>query len=423
MRSIGCCAVGLVVILLGRAARADEAGARDLVLRTQALEARRTGDWRAALRACAALRGQGPLDPALELLDAEAHLALGDDGPAAAALQRLLAAHPDHAQALFLQAGLAARAGDRAAARAALLAAARAGWPVLQDVQRPSLRPQLGWVLGEPGTILDLMRAAQAYELPGAPARQEARRDPFARPRQRQPGQPPTPPSPRVQALEAEILELLALIDRRLRLSDPDPQELLGAIDRLSELVALHAETPGADPAGLRERLARWAEENGAPGDLRQRVLLRLLLREGNRLLAEVREQLQEDRFDAARSGLSRIDDLAARLRASPAPQGERLAEALQVRARGLADELGDRLALASLPLRVTGVVIPPPDALPSEPPTAIVDERLVRPGDTIPLAGEDDPRRLLVVAITRGGVRLRFGRHELLRPLTPRPR
>lgn len=390
----------------------------ELVLRTQALEARRSGEWRAALLACAALRQRGPLDLSLELLAAEAHLALAEHAAAGEALDRVLLARPDHAQALFLRARVAEHQGDREATRAWLVRAARAGRPILSDIGHDGR--SFGWVLREPPTVLAIMTAAQAYELPPP----EARRDPFARPRPARPGEPPPPPpSLEVQELEREALALLAELDRELLLEEPDLQRLLGRIDRLAAVVERHAGLPGADPARLRERLGAWAQRHGAPGDLRQRVWLRLLIREGNRALLAMRDDLEAERFQGVRERLLLLEDLAARLRALPLTEGARLAEALLLRGRALEDEARARERLARLPLEVTGIVLPPPaePGAVAEPASAIVDDRVVRVGEELPL-DEEGGDGLRVVAIGAGSVRFRWRGVELTRHLKARP-
>ena len=412
-----------LVVVLSTTAAGEEQGS-ELVLRTQALEARRLGDWRGAVAACEALRRRAPLDLPLELVVAESHLALGDHARADASLERVLAAQPDHAHALYLSARVAEQTGQRERARAALLGAARAGRPVLMDLDTPLGQRLFGWVRREPTTVLALMRAAQAYEL-GPP---RARRDPFAPPRQRGPEEPVTPPSLELQELEREVLTTLEQLDRLLSLSDPDPQRVLELIDRLSLLVEQHASLPGAEPAALRERLGAWALRHGAPGDLRQRVWLRLLAREGNRALLAMRAALDEERFAEVRERLLGLEELAARLRACPVPDGARLAEALLLRAHALDDEARAREELARLPLVVTGIVVPPPHEDPrlAEPASAIVDERLVRVGHTIPLPGQDEasqPAGPTVVAIHEGAVRFRYRGIELVRGLKARPR
>lgn len=409
-------AVGLCLgAARGEQEQERRAGA-ELVLRTQALEARRAGEWRAALLACAALRQRGALDPTLELLAAEAHLALGEQSAAGEALDRVLAASPEHAQALFLRARVAAHQDDPVACRAWLVRAARAGRSVLSDIARDRA---FAWVLREPATVLQLMTAFQAYELPPP----EARRDPFARPRPARPGEPPPPPpSLEVQELEREALALLAELDRELLLEEPDLQSLLRRIDRLAAVVERHAGLPGADPARLRERLGAWAQRHGAPGDLRQRVWLRLLIREGNRALLAMRDDLEAERFQGARERLLLIEDLAARLRAVPLAEGARLAETLLVRGRALEGEARARERLARLPLEVTGIVLPPPaePGVAAEPASAIVDDRVVRVGEALPL-DEDDGDSLRVVAIGAGSVRLRYRGIELTRHLKAR--
>lgn len=402
---------GLVVGLLCVAAVAQaETEGEEVVLRTQALEARRTGEWKRALRACGDLAVRRPLDADMLVVAAEAHVALGEDVRAAERLDAILATHEHHVVALWMRAQILARQGQKDLARDHLIQAAQAGRQVLRDLSTPEGQKDLGWVLREPPTILRIMQAH------GVEAR-NASRSPFKSPLRRiGPGDPPPPPPPseEVLRLEKEIEALLADLDGQMATPSPDVERLSADLDRLLELLDRHARLPRADVAAMRRRIDRWGARHGSMSDLRRRVWVRLLGRDANRALREMTAAFEEEDWEAVARHMTTVDGLAGRLRTG-GPEGERLAEALLIRAGALADEARIRERIARLPLEVTGIVIAPP----GEPSSAIVADRPVTAGEELHLDAEGVA--VAIVAIGPAGVRFRWGGVEFSRPLKAR--
>jgi hypothetical protein len=381
-----------------------------LVLRTRLEDAARQKDWPAVVAAFQELRRKGPLaiDARLLLRYAEAQVALQKDDDARAALEEVLRGRPDDVVALPLLARVRARQGDLAAAGDLLVLAARAGRLVLADLRQEPAGAALATLLRDPRFVLRVMNASRDVAISEQP-----HHDPFGS-RLRTGEEPIVPPPPPVdgeeQELRQELEALFATIAERVAAQD------VAGVERA--FGALRALLARCGPRLAAEELERARARFGEAEEVFAALQLQVFIHDANGRLREARVAMEEARWDAALEATVRLRGICERLRATGRPAHGRHAEALELRAREIAERATTLRTIAGLRLEVTGIVLPPPGAQPRR---AIVNDRIHGEGERVQDASGEEIEELRVVEVKQSLVRFRYRDVEFVRPLRAR--
>lgn len=394
----------LLVVALGAPVWASDPDVR--VVTTRLVEGAQRGRWEQVVTAYGQLVDADAVTPYHRLLAARALHALGRAQACDALVGELLAARPDHLEALALRAQLRAEQGDLDAARPLLLAAARAGRLVLRDLTHTPEAP-LAKLLDDPTFVLELMRAVSAVDLEVADLR-----DPFALPVASEPPREPTVDASGVEALVARVDQALAEVVARLDAADPQ-----GA------LAALQAARPDLDalqrlaPERARQRLAAAERQAEQLAPLLLSLELQRGLEDGRRLLTEMRDLVLAGRYADVAATHRRLTARVEELRRRSLPAFAAAALALESRGARLADEARLLARLDALTLTVTGIVVAE-----DQPARAIVNGAVVEVGsrDVLDPSGQVIPG-LEVVRIAPSTVVFRLEGVQVVRPLADR--
>ena len=186
--------------------------------------------------------------------------------------------------------------------------------------------------------------------------------------------------------------------------------EVGARLEAVLERYEAHQDADAEALAGLRAELSEYDEVLLA-------VQLNAMIAEANQLLRDMAEALQSERFRRVERLGREVDALVERMRGQEREAFARNAEAVEERALGLrvrARELG---RVASLSLRVSGVLVHL-DGEGSD--VAIVNDRVYMEGDAVIDANDEEVPGLVVVAIEVGEVRFRLDAQEFVRELEP---
>lgn len=394
----------LLSLGLSAGARADE------VDETQLVEAARAGRWAEAAEHWRDLDERVEA-PALRLvfLAAQVQLELDSDPRAEGLLLRVLEREADHLEALYLLAQLRARQGRLDDSRALLLDAARAGQAVLRDLQA-SHEPALAPLRRDPAFLLKVMQASQGLTLEGP------LRDPFARPTR----PPETVSPPRGPENEAEIQALVRGVERLLERArgQARAREVDDLQATLAEARELLIRLDRAAPGEADEALDRLRKDMGEVEELFASLQLQLWVARGNHLLRVMARAAEEARWDKALRAYAELETLCATLSSRERVVFQRNAQALRRRGLALKRHVEIRQEIEELPLRVSGIVLPPAEEEAGK--HAIVADQIVREGDEVRDAlGEGTGVR--VEEVRPGSVTFRYRGVSFARALEPK--
>lgn len=406
----------------GATGEAGETG--ELVLKTQFLEAHKSGKWAEAHEAFVKLRRHAPAtiqtDKRLLYLFAEAQLNHPDtqyQKAASTTLEGLLELQDNHVRALFLLAKI--KAQDKTVqerAKDLLIQAARAGLFVLRDISSADGKKSFGFLLSDPAFILRVMNAANEYQV--SPTEFH---NPFASPLQlgdEGDGSAlivdQNPNDPRQLELEERIENLFKEIDKLA--NERQVEEL---IQKFTELRQIMNEYGASGTAEVRKKLDKWNQQLESHGEVLQAIKLQIFIAEGNQHLRAMADAIRTDQYDAALDHFNQIDALCEVMRNEEREVFQRNAEALYLRGKALADRAKRLKRISEFKLAVTGVVVAPPEG--KEPDSAIINDRIYREGDTVvDDTSDEEIEGLRVVEIIRSTVRFRFEDTEFVRELKP---
>lgn len=405
---------------------AESGDANELVLKTQFIEAHKTGKWAEARDAFVKLRRHFPgvlSDKRLMYLYAEAQYKVGDApsvAGAATTLEGLLELQDNHVRGLFLLAHIKAASKnqqDKERAKDLLVQAARAGLYVLRDISSADGKKVFGFLLSDPGFILRIMNAANEYHVT---SNTKDLHNPFAsalQPKTKETGEPSVvtlPDDPRQGELEDRIENLFKDI---VKLAEERQVEEL--ITKFTELHQIMNEYQEFGTAEVKKKLEKWSQRLSDLGEVQLSIRLQVFVSEGNQHLRAMADAIRTDQFDAALDRFTQMEALCEQMRGEERETFHRNAEFLYQRAKGLADRARRFKRIAEFKLVVTGVVVAPPDG--KEPDSAIINDRIYREGDMVmDDATDEEIVGLWVMEIVEATVKFRFEDTEFVRSLKP---
>jgi hypothetical protein len=393
----------------------------ELVLKTQFLEAHKSGKWADAREAFVKLRRSHPSvlqDKRLLYLFAETQYKL-DDQNAAVTLETLLEQQENHVRGLFLLAQLKAKSKeqvDKDRAKELLILAARAGQYVLRDINSEEGKKVFAFLLTDPSFILRVMNAANEFQLSSGEIH-----NPFASQLKPNTGADVIDDTddldvvdPKAEELEARIEELFKEI---VKLAEERQVEEL--ITKFQELRQIMNEYQGIGTAEVKRKLEKFGQRLNDLGEVKLSIQLQVYIAEGNQHLRAMADAIRTDQYDVALDRFVQIENLCEQMRGEEREVFHRNAEALFLRGKALADRAKRLKRISEFKLLVTGVVVAPPDG--KEPDSAIINDRIYREGDTVVDETTDEEiEGLRVVEIIRSTVRFRFEDTEFVRELKP---
>lgn len=396
--------------------------ANELVLKTQFLEAHKSGKWIEARDAFVKLRRHFPTvlqDKRLLYLYAEAQFSLNEAAPATTTLEGLLELQDNHVRGLFLLSKLKAQSTnpqEKERAKDLLIQAARAGLFVLRDINSADGKKLFGFLLTDPAFILRVMNAANEYQVSGTEFH-----NPFASPLllgdvdpNQLPIAPPNANDPRQLELEERIENLFKEI---VKLAEERQVEEL--IQKFTELRQIMNEYQGIGTAEVKKKLEKWGQRLQDLGEVQLSIKLQVFIAEGNQHLRAMADAIRTDQYDGALDHFAQIEALCETMRNEEREVFQRNAEALYLRGKALADRAKRLKRISEFKLAVTGVVVAPPEG--KEPDSAIINDRIYREGDTVvDDTSDEEIEGLRVVEIIRSTVRFRFEDTEFVRELKP---
>ena len=334
------------------------------------------------------------------------------------ALKSLLEEHPDHVEGTYLYAVIEAKSNNETEAKGRLIRAAARGRYVLHDLNSTDGQATFKDYLKDPEFILDVMNAASEFQV-----NVKSLRNPFASPIRRVVEDPDGGDSgavvigpsvrPRLKQLEAQIDKIFAKIDELAKRQDTTAMSL-----KFQELRALMNEygSEGSDVA--KEKLNSWKQKLVQYGDLYLSIQLQIYIQEGNQHLKAMAKALEEEEWDLALQRFEDIKELVDQMKAEDRDVFRRNAKALLVRGKSLAEEAARMKRIAEFKLRITGIILAPPEDE-RQKDSAIIDDRIYYEQDKlIDKETEDEIPDLEVVEILKSRVRFRYQGTEFVRGL-----
>ncbi|MDC3378918.1 hypothetical protein OAX78_01370 [Planctomycetota bacterium] len=390
------------------------------VLKTEFLENYNRGQWREAVdkfREMERDHGSVRSDRLLFFKFATAQLSASDHGGATTTLESLLEnLQEDHVEALFLLAKIKAKHGDdqdKERAKDLLLQAARAGQFVLRDIASTENAETFAYLVKDPGFILRVMNASQDFQVQAAELR-----NPFSNPQRFDSGDAGDVAEPGVvgsendelagleQAIDDLFEEIIELARQR------QVEELIAKFRELRNLMTAYGEG-GGDV--VKAKLRRYEARLQDLGEVRLSIKLQVFINEGNEHLKTMADSIRSEEYDVALARFEEVKELCELMRAEEREVFHRNAEALFLRAKGLADRATILKRIQQFSLPITGIIVAPSD----QKDRAIIDDRIYEEGDAIlDSATEEEIEGLRVVEILRSTVRFRYEDTEFVREL-----
>lgn len=332
------------------------------------------------------------------------------------ALKELLAQHPDHVEGTFLYAVIEAKNGNEGEAKNRLVRAAARGRYVLHDLNSTDGQATFKDYLADPEFILDVMNAANEFQV-----NIKSLRNPFASPIRRvvedstsdDPTTVPVLVPKRLQQLEIQIEKLFKELEALAKRNDREGMSL-----KFQDLRALMNEygSEGSDLA--KEKLARWKQDLIKYGDLYLSIQLQIYIQEGNQHLKAMARDLEQEEWDLALQRFEDIKELKEQMIGEDRDVFRRYAKTLFVRGQSLAAQATRMKKIAAFKLRITGIILAPPENKQQKDST-IVDDRIYYENDNlIDLETEEEIPDLEVVEILKSRVRFRYQGTEFVRGL-----
>jgi hypothetical protein len=406
------------------------------VLMAKAYEAARKGNWKEVSDAITELEGTAGNKPDGRLLYLKAKAfyeqgksSFGKKGKGAKlsdaqrsindskdALKSLLEEHPDHVEGTYLYAMIEAKSNNETEAKGRLIRAAARGRYVLHDLNSTDGQATFKGYLKDPEFILDVMNAASEFQV-----NVKSLRNPFASPIRRvvDDGGTDTPVlvgptvGPRLKQLEAQIDKIFAKIDELAKRQDATAMSL-----KFQELRALMNEYGSEGSEVAKEKLNSWKQKLIQYGDLYLSIQLQIYIQEGNQHLKAMAKALEEEEWDLALQRFEDIKELVDQMKAEDRDVFRRNAKALLVRGKSLAEEASRMKRIAEFTLRITGIILAPPEDE-RQKDSAIIDDRIYYEQDKlIDKETEDEIPDLEVVEILKSRVRFRYQGTEFVRGL-----
>lgn len=407
------------------------------VLMAKAYEAARKGNWKEVSDSITELEGMSGNKPDGRLLYLKAKAfyeqgktSFGKKGKggklsdaqrsindAKDALKSLLDEHPDHVEGTYLYAMIEAKSNNETEAKGRLIRAAARGRYVLHDLNSPDGQATFKGYLKDPEFILDVMNAASEFQV-----NVKSLRNPFASPIRRvvddgEGGDTPVlvgpTVGPRLKQLEAQIDKIFAKIDELAKRQDATAMSL-----KFQELRALMNEYGSEGSEVAKEKLNSWKQKLIQYGDLYLSIQLQIYIQEGNQHLKAMAKALEEEEWDLALQRFEDIKELVDQMKAEDRDVFRRNAKALLVRGKSLAEEASRMKRIAEFKLRITGIILAPPEDE-RQKDSAIIDDRIYYEQDKlIDKETEDEIPDLEVVEILKSRVRFRYQGTEFVRGL-----
>lgn len=333
------------------------------------------------------------------------------------ALKSLLEEHPDHVEGTYLYAVIEAKSNNETEAKGRLIRAAARGRYVLHDLNSGDGQATFKDYLKDPEFILDVMNAASEFQV-----NVKSLRNPFASPIRRvvdEGGEGETAvvvgpaARPRLKQLEQQIEKIFAKIDELAKRQDATAMSL-----KFQELRALMNEYGAEGSEIAKEKLNSWKQKLVQYGDLYLSIQLQIYIQEGNQHLKAMAKALEEEQWDVALQRFEDIKELVDQMKAEDRDVFRRNAKALLVRGKSLAEEASRMKRIAEFKLRITGIILAPPDDE-RQKDSAIIDDRIYYEQDKlIDKETEDEIPDLEVVEILKSRVRFRYQGTEFVRGL-----
>jgi hypothetical protein len=384
-------------------------------VRTEFHDAFKSKNWKKVEAAYGQLQLTFPLeaeDPQIRALYA---MALYEQGPGrfteVEPILRSLIENGDNLRVASLLAELCARRGkpeNLAEARTILEEATKRGLPSIKVMARK--KKLFARVMDDHAFVLRLIKAHSFYEVKNL----DGVRNPFIEP-DLDSDRPPPPPSEEVIAKKQRLLEKdLELLDEEIRrLFDREHFELIPI--KLEQFAKIVAELESLGSGGMLDRwLAKLRERKGQWLEIARAVEIRTLVKQGNDLLTSMAASMDDGSFDVAHRAFESLQRLIVTLKDTRDDEAERIAAAFESKG-GALDRKARKLGLiASLELRITGIVIGRPGGKRS---SALVGDAIVRLGENLRL----NQLRVRVVEIDEGIVTFDYEGLRFVRELEER--
>lgn len=333
------------------------------------------------------------------------------------ALKELLDKHPDHVEGTYLYAVIEAKNGNLGEAKNRLIRAAARGRYVLHDLASAEGQQTFTNFLKDPEFILDVMNAANEFEISNL----KSLRNPFASPIRKVVEEDsgtttsldPVVIPKRLQQLEAQIEKIFKELDKLGARQDTEAMSL-----KFQDLRALMNEygTDGSELA--KEKLASWKQNLARYGDLYLSIQLQIYIQEGNQHLKAMAKALEREEWDLALQRFEDIKTLRDQMQAEERDVFQRNAKALFVRGQTLAAQATRMKKISEFKLRITGIIIAPPENK-QQRDSAIIDDRIYYERDhLIDQETEEEIPDLEVIEILKSRVRFRYQGTEFVRGL-----